>query len=233
MKSLIHAKSRLIPVSKPVLRSSFVTFVLADPQTVPWPTVCPVCLTGRVPSATPGHFTPMDNVPQVRQKIVHANSIPDSKVHGANMGPSWGRRDSVGPHVGPMNFAIWDVSTVHSKRQQLKNMFWAMISCIVNLLWISLFCIHTYKYKYRKCPSRRRYRWWSIKSKSKFMLQSSANNTAFHMTRQWRQIKERNLTFSFSKYCYGVPGVFVFEKLWLLYRCGLEKIGWSVSVPYT
>ena len=32
---------------------------------------------------------------------------PDSKVHGANMGPIWGRQDPDGPHVGPMNFAIW------------------------------------------------------------------------------------------------------------------------------
>ena len=34
--------------------------------------------------------------------------IPNSKVHGANMGPIWGRQDPDGPHVGPMNFAIWD-----------------------------------------------------------------------------------------------------------------------------
>ena len=33
---------------------------------------------------------------------------PDSKVHGANMGPIWGRQDPGGPHVGPMNLAIWD-----------------------------------------------------------------------------------------------------------------------------
>ena len=32
---------------------------------------------------------------------------PDSKVHGANMGPTWGRQYPGGPHVGPMNFAIW------------------------------------------------------------------------------------------------------------------------------
>ena len=32
---------------------------------------------------------------------------PDSKVHGANMGPIWDRQDPCGPHVGPMNFAIW------------------------------------------------------------------------------------------------------------------------------
>ena len=31
----------------------------------------------------------------------------DSKVHGPNMGPVWGRQDPGGPHVGPTNFAIW------------------------------------------------------------------------------------------------------------------------------
>ena len=35
--------------------------------------------------------------------------IPDSMVHGANMGPIWGWQDPGGPHFGPMNFAIWDV----------------------------------------------------------------------------------------------------------------------------
>ena len=34
--------------------------------------------------------------------------IPDSKIHGANMGPIWGWQDPGGPHAGPMNFAIWD-----------------------------------------------------------------------------------------------------------------------------
>ena len=34
--------------------------------------------------------------------------IPDSKGHGANMGPIWGRQDPAGPHVGPLNFAFWD-----------------------------------------------------------------------------------------------------------------------------
>ena len=35
--------------------------------------------------------------------------LPDSKVNGANMGPIWGRQDPGGPHVGPMNFAIWAI----------------------------------------------------------------------------------------------------------------------------
>ena len=35
-------------------------------------------------------------------------NIPHSKVHGANMVPIWGRQDPGGPHVGPVNFAIWN-----------------------------------------------------------------------------------------------------------------------------
>ena len=36
-----------------------------------------------------------------------AEMAPDSKVHGANMGPIRGRQEPGGPHVGPMNLAIW------------------------------------------------------------------------------------------------------------------------------
>ena len=45
-----------------------------------------------------------------RVVVTNRNDVrkyPDSKVHGANMGPIWGRQDPGGPHVGPMNFAIW------------------------------------------------------------------------------------------------------------------------------
>ena len=37
---------------------------------------------------------------------------PDVKVHGASMGPIWGRQDPVGPDIGLMNFAIWVVCAV-------------------------------------------------------------------------------------------------------------------------
>ena len=37
----------------------------------------------------------------------HGNT-PDSKVHGANMGPTWVPSVPGGPHVGLMNLAIWD-----------------------------------------------------------------------------------------------------------------------------
>ena len=32
----------------------------------------------------------------------------DSKIHGANMGPTWVLSSPSGPHVGPMNLAVWD-----------------------------------------------------------------------------------------------------------------------------
>ena len=34
-------------------------------------------------------------------------TVPDSKIPAANMRPIWGRQDADGPHVGPINFAIW------------------------------------------------------------------------------------------------------------------------------
>ena len=40
----------------------------------------------------------------------HQSGIPDSKVHGANVGAIWGRQDPGGLYGGPMTFAIWDVT---------------------------------------------------------------------------------------------------------------------------
>ena len=34
------------------------------------------------------------------------SDIPDSKVHGVNMGPIWDRQDPGGHHVGHRNLAI-------------------------------------------------------------------------------------------------------------------------------
>ena len=39
-------------------------------------------------------------------KLLHD---PDSKIHGANMGPTWVLSAPDGPHVGPMNLAIWGI----------------------------------------------------------------------------------------------------------------------------
>ena len=50
---------------------------------------------------------------------IHKEAIPDNKVHGVNMEPIWGRQDPGGPHVGPMNFAIWDILSLwyHKSKQ--------------------------------------------------------------------------------------------------------------------
>ena len=77
--------------------------------------------------------------------------MPNSKVHGANMGPIWVRQDPGGSHVGPMNLAIWDAShaghpTSHKEQQSrtrlssfppmLMYMFsWPMPSHYLNQYW--------------------------------------------------------------------------------------------------
>ena len=40
--------------------------------------------------------------------VQSVKAFPDSKVHGAYMGPTQGRQDTSGPHVGSMIPAIWD-----------------------------------------------------------------------------------------------------------------------------
>ena len=74
-------------------------------------------------------------------------SFPDSKVHGANMGPIWGRQYPGGPNVGPMNFAIWAIGVVNglSPAQSIKS--------ISGYLWFNIFdisitipCAGTYIY---------------------------------------------------------------------------------------
>ena len=51
--------------------------------------------------------------------------IPDNMlVHGANMGPMWGRQDPGGPHVGPMNHASLDMlfyTKTHSQYLKYKQ----------------------------------------------------------------------------------------------------------------
>ena len=44
-----------------------------------------------------------------RQLLSQTGHIPNSKVHGTNMGPTWVLSAPVGPNVGLMNLAIWDV----------------------------------------------------------------------------------------------------------------------------
>ena len=43
------------------------------------------------------------------RRFILPTGVPDDKVRGAIMGPTLGRQDPGGPHVGPMNLAIWGV----------------------------------------------------------------------------------------------------------------------------
>ena len=42
--------------------------------------------------------------------ILKSSAVSDSKVYGAYMGPTWGRQDPGGIHVGPMILAMWGVT---------------------------------------------------------------------------------------------------------------------------
>ena len=47
-------------------------------------------------------FVPFTHPPLFHSQI---NATPDNKFHGASMGPTWGRQDPYGPHVGRMGTA--------------------------------------------------------------------------------------------------------------------------------
>ena len=65
-------------------------------------TVCSRGYENQIFESTPAHRSLNENM------YWHDfETVPDSRVHEANMGPIWGRQDPIGPHVGPMNFAIW------------------------------------------------------------------------------------------------------------------------------
>ena len=54
------------------------------------------------------------------------SNTPDSKFHGANMGPIWGRQDPVGPNVGPMSLAISDI-ILYNWRQSPNSHFGTVV----------------------------------------------------------------------------------------------------------
>ena len=56
----------------------------------------------------------------------------DSKVHGANMGPTWILSAPDGPHVGPMNFAIRAVTRSSRWRHQMETFSALLAICAGN-----------------------------------------------------------------------------------------------------
>ena len=55
--------------------------------------------------------------------VLCQGNSPDSKVHGANMGPTWGRQDPGGPHVGPRIFVIWETTSNTDMKRDILGLF--------------------------------------------------------------------------------------------------------------
>ena len=55
--------------------------------------------------------------------------VPDSKVHGDNMGPTWVLTAPNGPHGGPMNLAIWGKMKYMYIRNWVGSAFVQVMAC--------------------------------------------------------------------------------------------------------
>ena len=59
------------------------------------------------------YISPVCTIPIMKYYVIVSSTLVsnitflDSKVHGANMGPTWVLSAPGGSHVGPMNLAIW------------------------------------------------------------------------------------------------------------------------------
>ena len=81
------------------------------------------------------------------QKVKYVITTPDSKVHGAYMGPTWGRQDPGGPHVGLMELATRDhVSNqyYHERIQSKKSILMIYALDMMYLLAAIFFAVRWY-----------------------------------------------------------------------------------------
>ena len=62
-----------------------------------------------------------------RSLIGSVDLYPDTKVHGANMGPIWGWQDPGGPRVGPIDLAIWVVYPLNMMATWLFPHYWPFV----------------------------------------------------------------------------------------------------------
>ena len=117
---------------------------------------------------------------------------PDSKVRGANMGPIWGRQDLGGPHVGPMNFAIWDIAL---KQRQCKIFSQYMEN--MSLKWICMGVKRSNRVQYiRYCRTRM--------SCGKLRWKNFPSFTVLH--RNWFHKYQSSVNVHYNKY----NGVYIF-----------------------
>ena len=95
-------------LENPCQLACHLTWIFINPGPCGFNITCPRCRWWRSAARRPSVLLKQ---PSIRHRYVHGlcYMIPGSQVHGANMGPIWCRQDPGGTHVGPMNFAIWDV----------------------------------------------------------------------------------------------------------------------------
>ena len=68
-------------------------------------------------------------------QIMFGNHYPDSKVHGASMGPTWVLSAPDGPHVGPMNFAIRVTVATNSPKFSHSGPTFCLTACLPQAVW--------------------------------------------------------------------------------------------------
>ena len=78
------------------------------------------------------------------------SACPDNKVHGANMGPTWVLSAPDGPHVGPMDLAIWVDSHCDgmTRHDMIIYHVYDYLSCIVLLVSLEVNLTSLYHYSY-------------------------------------------------------------------------------------
>ena len=94
-------------------------------------------------------------------------SYPDSKVHGANMGPTWVLSAPDGPHVGPMSLAIrLHIATISSLIILLYTFLFNIYQICHICIGSTLNCLYSFQRIYRYIMIDRRAiklnkPWWS------------------------------------------------------------------------
>ena len=71
-----------------------------------WVKDCFIHGTGTIIWLSESQWSNAEETTSTSAKPQRNNISPNSKVHGANMGPTWVLSAPDGPHVGPMNLAI-------------------------------------------------------------------------------------------------------------------------------
>ena len=92
---------------------------------------------------------------------------PDSMVHGANMGPTLGRQDPGGPHIGHMNLAIWEfLKSIWPYRPRSLMAIGKLNNCRVTSEQLNKIACYLTTTKQNNRQTMDMFLWWIIITKS-------------------------------------------------------------------